>query len=421
MGNSHLPAFVDVAIVGGGIIGVSTAYALACEGASVAVFEKGTLGCEQSSRNWGWVRTLMRDLSEVPLALRSQQVWKRIQDQVDVGFRQNGILYLARSDKEMGEYRAWLDKARRLGVQASLLSPDEVASKLPHSSQRWAGGLYAAGDGVAEPTLATVGIARLARKKGVHIYEQCAARGVSMVDGAVSLLHTEKGPVSAKNVLVAGGAWSRLFCGNMGVSLPQMRVRASVLRTAPVSSAFDVALNGRTFTCRPRMDGGYTISQFNASYADIVPDSFRLLRHFLPSWLKNSGLVKLRFGKSFFREMAVKRRFAMDEESPFERVRVLNPKPARDAVASSLKKLASDFPVFKDAEIADMWGGYIDVTPDALPIMCEAATHKGLFIATGFSGHGFGIGPAVGEAMADLISRRRPAMDVSPFGLERFR
>ncbi|HWL28151.1 MAG TPA: FAD-dependent oxidoreductase, partial [Burkholderiaceae bacterium] len=108
MGNSYLPASVDVAIVGGGIIGVSTAYALACEGASVAVFEKGTLGCEQSSRNWGWVRTLMRDLSEVPLALRSQQVWKRIQDQVDVGFRQNGILYLARGDKELGEYRAWL-------------------------------------------------------------------------------------------------------------------------------------------------------------------------------------------------------------------------------------------------------------------------------------------------------------------------
>ena len=420
MGNSHLPASVDVAIVGGGIIGVSTAYALACEGASVAVFEKGTLGCEQSSRNWGWVRTLMRDPSEVPLALRSQQVWKRIQEEVDVGFRQNGILYLARSDKELGDYRAWLDKTRPLGVEASLLSPDEIASKLADCPGRWAGGLYAAGDGVAEPTLATAGIARLAREKGVHIYEQCAARGVSMEGGAVSRLHTEQGTVSAKSILVAGGAWSRLFCGNAGIPAATAG-QASVLRTAPVSSAFDVALNGRTYTCRPRMDGGYTISQFNASYADIVPDSFRLLRHFLPSWLKNSGLVKLRFGKSFFRELAVKRRFAMDEESPFERVRVLNPPPVRSAVASSLKKLASDFPSFEDAEIADMWGGYIDVTPDALPIMCEAPTHKGLFIATGFSGHGFGIGPAVGEVMADLVLRRPPAVDISSFGLERFR
>ena len=112
---TSIPDACDVVIIGGGIVGVCTAYALARAGASVALFEKGDLGSEQSSRNWGWVRTLDRDLAELPLALRSITLWGQIQDQIDVGFRQSGVLYVARHDKDMAAYEAWHAKARTMG------------------------------------------------------------------------------------------------------------------------------------------------------------------------------------------------------------------------------------------------------------------------------------------------------------------
>lgn len=415
-----LPVKVDVAIVGGGIIGISTAYALTRAGVSVAVFEKGTLACEQSSRNWGWVRSLMRDIPEIPLALLANKRWTEIQQQTDVGFRQSGILYLARTSGELNDYRLWLDKAKPLGVDAVLLDRGGVSAHLPEAKENWIGGLYSQGDGVAEPGLATQGIAELARRHGARIYEHCAVRAVGRQESGVSTIHTEHGTLAANAVLVAGGAWSRLFCGNLGISLPQLKVRASVLSTFPVTPPLDIAVNGRDFTCRPRADGGYTVSQFNASYTDIVPDSFRLFRQFLPAWIKNNGLVKLRLGKAFFREMSIRRRFGSDDISPFEEHRVLDPGPMHSALKSSLKKLAQVFPAFEVAEVQRMWGGYIDVTPDALPIISPVTGHAGLYIATGFSGHGFGIGPAVGEMAARMVLNQNPEIDLTPFRLSRF-
>ena len=124
--DTALPASVDVAIVGGGIIGISTAYSLARAGLRVAVFEKGTLACEQSSRNWGWVRTLGRDLPEVPLAQRANRLWAEIQEKVDVGFRRSGIFYLQENDTDAAGHQAWMDGARAHGVDARLLDRRKI-------------------------------------------------------------------------------------------------------------------------------------------------------------------------------------------------------------------------------------------------------------------------------------------------------
>src|SRR5690348_15183836 len=98
---SVLPKQVDVAIIGAGIIGMSTAWALAKAGLRVAVFEKGVIAGEQSSRNWGWIRTVGRDHKELPLAMQAIDLWKEIQAQHDVGYRQTGVAYLAESDADM--------------------------------------------------------------------------------------------------------------------------------------------------------------------------------------------------------------------------------------------------------------------------------------------------------------------------------
>ncbi len=412
-----LPKQVDVAIIGAGITGIATAYYLNSLGASVAVFEKGTLACEQSSRNWGWVRTLMRDVAEVPLAVRAGVLWRDLQSEIDVGFRASGILYLAKSRQDVRTYSQWL--ARAALNDARMLDADAVRAMLPATSVAWEGALYSPSDGVAEPGIATASIAELARRRGCHIHEHCAVRGLQANGGRVTGVLTERGPVQAGSVLLAGGAWSRLFGGNVGVELPQLRVRASVLRATAPSMPMDITINGKDFTCRRGTDGNYVVSQFNASYADIVPDSFRLLRHYLPSWIANNGLVKLRFGRDFFRAARVPRRFDPQAATPFEQHRVLDPAPA-PATPSALTKLQQAFPGFRNSRILQMWSGYIDVMPDALPVMDRVNACPGLFIATGFSGHGFGIGPAVGEAMAQLIEGRAPSVDLTPFRLSRF-
>jgi len=415
----QLPARVDVAVIGGGIAGVSTAYALAKDGISVAVFEKGTIGCEQSSRNWGWVRTLGRDMPEVPLAIRASELWGDIQRHVDVGFRRTGLLYLAESQADTDGHQEWLERARSYGVDAMLLGREAVLQRLPVTNRPWTGGLFSAGDGVAEPSIAMRGIAHLAKSLGCRIFEHCAVRGLDLAAGRVSGVVTEHGRVQAGTVLLAGGAWSRLLCGNSGVSFPQLKVRASVLRTVPVAGAPDVTLNGKDFACSRRADGGYTVSQFRSSIADLVPDSFKLFPKFFPSWLANNTLVKLRAGRRFFEELSIPTRFDLGRRTPFEEHRTLVP-PAGDGAATALRKLARSFPAFRGATIAEAWGGYIDVTPDALPVMSPVPAIPGFYLASGFSGHGFGIGPAVGEFMANMIQGRPLSGSAQAFRLDRF-
>jgi len=419
--SAAFPDHAEVAIVGGGIIGISTAYALARAGVRTAVFEKAALGCEQSSRNWGWVRTLGRDMPEVPLALRSNQIWGEIQEQIDVGFRRTGMLYLQDNDTDASSHQAWIDNARTYGTDARLLDSAAARRLLPQTSRAWTGAMYSAADGVAEPQLATTGIAALARAAGAQIIEDCAVRGVEQSAGRVSALLTEKGRVKTATVLIAAGAWSRLFCGNLGADFPQLKVRGSVLRTTPIDTGSTAAINGKDFTCRKRADGGYTVSQFGASMADVVPDSFRLMRYFMRSWLANRSFVRLRFGKRFFEELSLPRRYAPDRESPFERHRVLDPHPSMRGNAQAWKKLTDAFPAFHNARIAQSWAGYIDVTPDAMPVMDAVPNVPGLFLASGFSGHGFGIGPAAGEAMAQLVQGKQTTVDLKPFRYDRYR
>lgn len=415
-----LPCAVDVAIVGGGVIGVGAAYALARAGVRVALFEKATLACEQSSRNWGWVRTLTRDLPEVPLAIRANQLWGDIQTRIDVGFRRTGMLYLQESDADAAGHQAWMERARMYDIDARQLDRREALAHLPQSSRPWTGAMYSPTDGVAEPLVAVQGIAALARQEGAIIQERCAVRGVERAAGRVAAVVTERGRVAAQAVLVAAGAWSRLFCGNLGADFPQLKVRGSVMRTQPFDAGLSAAVNGKDFTCRKRADGGYTVSQFGASMADLVPDSFRLMRHFIRPWLANNTFVRLRFGKRFFQELATPRHFATDRESPFERHRVLDPMPSRQGVAQAWRRLSDAFPIFRQARIAHSWAGYIDVTPDAMPVMDAVPGLPGLYLASGFSGHGFGIGPAAGEAMAQLIQGTTPSVDLRPFRFGRY-
>ncbi len=417
-----LPPRADVVIVGGGIIGVTTALFLAEKGHSVVLCEKGRIGGEQSSRNWGWCRTMGRDEREIPLALESLRLWRGLNERVgrETGFRQAGIVYYCETEKEIADQEAWLEQARQYQVDARLLRGADVAEVAQGAAIPFLGALLTPSDGRAEPSQAAPAIAEAARAHGAGILTNCAVRSIDLQGGRVAGVVTEQGRIACQSVVLAGGAWSRLFAGNAGIDLPQLKVLGSVFRTAPLSGGPEITGAAGVFAFRKRLDGGYTVARRNANVADITPDSFRLLLDYLPTLRQNYGEIKLRVGRRFFEEWGVKRSWSADEATPFEAVRVLDPAPRQGTLAEGRAALARTFPIFAQAQVAGSWGGLIDVTPDAVPVISAVDRMPGFFIATGFSGHGFGIGPGAGRLMADLVAGDRPVVDPAPFRLDRF-
>jgi len=416
------PPRADVVIIGGGIAGVSTLLSLAEKGVSAVLVEKGHLAGEQSSRNWGFCRTQGRDMAEVPLAIESLRQWDRMAERVgaDVGFTRAGACYLCETPREVAAYETWLENARQWQVRSRVIGPDEVDRLVPGSSRRWAGALYTDNDGRAEPQLAVPLMAQAARRLGAVVVTGCAARGYETTGGRVSAVVTEKGTIDCNAVVLAGGAWSRLFCGNMGIDFPQLKILGSVMRTEKLDGPPELAVAGPDFAFRKRRDGGYTVARRNKYEAHIVPDSFRLLPRFFGAAIRNRKEYRLRLVGRFSEEARIPRRWSLDQASPFEATRVLDPQPNPAIVEESRLNLAKAFPAFAPARIAQAWGGLIDSTPDSVPVIGPVQAVPGFFLMSGFSGHGFGIGPGAGRLMAELVIGATPVVDPAPFRFERF-
>src|SRR6267154_98324 len=388
-----LPAQADVVIIGGGIIGTSTALFLAQRGVATVLCEKGHIAGEQSSRNWGWCRKMGRDPREIPLIIESLRLWQGMNTLVEAetGFRQSGIMYLAENPAELGQLESWLEHGRQYQLDTRIITDAEVRELIPGLTGTWAGAMYTASDGKAEPQMAAPAIAEAARRLGAGVVTRCAVRGIETSGGRVSSVVTEKGRIACGSVVLAGGAWSRLFCGNLGIELPQLKVLASVMRTEPLEGGPEISASGGLFGFRKRMDGGYTVATLGVRTIDLVPDSFRLLPDYLPSVRLHWNKLRFRVGGRFVEEWQTPRRWALDAPSPFEAVRVLDPEADPLVVERARASIAESFPAFRNVAVAESWGGMIDVMPDAIPVISAVDTLPGFFIATGFSGHGFGI------------------------------
>ncbi len=147
---------------------------------SVALCEKGLIAGEQSGRNWGWVRQMGRDASEIPLAIESLSLWKGINARIagETGFRQTGIAYLCRNARQEAEYEAWLVHARKHGLDSRMLRKEELRQHLPGMAEGFGAALYTSTDGRAEPLMAAPAIARAAARAGAYIFTSCAVRTI---------------------------------------------------------------------------------------------------------------------------------------------------------------------------------------------------------------------------------------------------
>jgi glycine/D-amino acid oxidase-like deaminating enzyme len=416
-----VPRDADVAIVGAGIVGCATAYYLARRGVRAVVVERGGVPGEQSRKNWGFVRQQGRDPFELPLMIESNGIWRGLGKELgaDIEWVQGGNLALAADAARMARFEEWLPTARQFGLETKLLRAHELASIVPLGGE-WAGGMYTPSDGHADPEKTSDAFARAAASHGATIILDCAVQRVVTHDGAVNGVVTEHGEIRAPWVVCAAGAWSARLARMLGLSLPQRWVRGTVAQTTRAAPVTPCAVWGPGVAFRQRKDGSFNIAAGGALDHDVTLDSLRQIRFFLPNFWKNKAMFRFHVGRPLARSLVAALPGSAARKRPLVWDRGLDPVPNPLKVARALAALQRVLPSLPLLGIAKSWAGYIDATPDLVPVLGEAPAPRGFVFATGFSGHGFAMGPIAGRLVSELIVDGKPSLDISGFRFSRF-
>ncbi|MEO0328179.1 MAG: FAD-binding oxidoreductase [Pseudomonadota bacterium] len=424
-----LPKQVDVVIIGAGVVGTFAALYLARTGLQVFLCEKGRIACEQSSRNWGWIRQHGRDRAELPIMMEASRLWEEADKQTNgkTGFRREGVCYLASSQEKLARRESWLEIARDHQLDTRMISKKEVDALIDRSGgsgegHQWIGASYTPNDARAEPWQAIPAIAELAQTESVGIRENCAVRGLDIQAGKVAGIFTEDGLVRCERVVVAAGAWSGLFLRRHGVKIPQLSVRSTVCQTEKLPEVFTGNAADEKLAFRRRNDGGYSLAGGARHDFYIGPDAFRYFLKYLPVASEHLPDTAFRINapKGFPDGWKTSRTWSFDEKTPFEETRVLEPEPNLKQVEVIRNNFAERFPQIGKPTIKKAWAGMIDCMPDVVPIVDRVGQIPGLIVATGMSGHGFGIGPGFGKIIANMVQEKPVGHAIERFRFSRF-
>ncbi len=427
--SDHLPEAVDLVVIGGGIVGIFTALYANRQGMKVLVVEKGRIAGEQSSRNWGWLRQQGRDAAELPIVMEANRLWEEVDLELNgkTGFVRGGCTYLAREEPRLEKFAEWIEVAKEHQLQTTWLSSEELAKKIDHNAGEgrgdspWVGGISTPSDARAEPWKAVPAVARLVHTEGVAILEDCAVRSLYIEAGRVVGVVTEHGSVRSEQVVLAGGAWSSLLLQQHGVRLPQLSVKGTVAQTEVLPEILPGMAIDEGLAIRRREDGGYTLSDRNPQDMYLGWHAIRSMKHYLPTLKSSLANPRLRlFGPLGFPDGWIPKRWNSDQISPFEKTRVLDPEPNRDAVESLIREFSILFPQLGRPRILKSWAGMIDFMPDIVPVVDRVSEFPGLILATGMSGHGFGMGPGVGKIVSDIALQKEPTHNLNRFRYSRF-
>jgi glycine/D-amino acid oxidase-like deaminating enzyme len=418
---AQLPKSADVVVIGGGIVGVCAAYYLARRGVSVALLEKGRIGAEQSSRNWGWCRQQNRDARELPISTKSLALWDEMAADIgdDVGFRRCGLLYLSNDEAELQGWARWRDFAITQNVTTHMLNAAEAAERGIATGKIWKGGVFSPSDGVADPSRAAPVIAKGVLNFGGTVHQNCAARGIETEAGRVSGVITESGTIRTQQVVMAGGAWASSFCHQLGIRFPQASVRSSILAVGAGAKGLPDALHTSDVSVTRRGDAGYTLAISGRANVDPTPQQIRFARYYLPMFIKRWRILSPGNLQAWSAQHETLTHWSVDAPTPMERTRILDPKPTPRIIKETLARARTLLPALETVDVTASWAGYIDSTPDGVPVIGEAPNLPGFTLAAGFSGHGFGIGPGAGHLIADVITNDAPLVDPSSYRLER--
>lgn len=366
----------DVIIIGGGIMGCATAYRLASQGLDVLVLEKQEIGNGGSCRNAGGVRQSARDPKELQLAMYAvANLWPGLSDElgVDVEYHQSGNLRLGLTEKDITVLEGHTAKSTKVGLDVKMISGDEARSLCPYMSQEVIAASWCPTDGHANPLKTTLGFYRKALQMGVTFITGVTVTGLQKIRGRVRNVLTDDGIYEAGHVLLCAGFESRRIANTVGIDIPVERQFNEVIVTEAVPKMFDIMLGvaGGEFYGHQSEHGSFVLGG-------------------------NSGLQA----------------FTSHNEN-FVTNSLTTPSIARGILRY--------FPVLKDVKIVRSWSGYYDQSIDVLPVLDNIPEVPGLTLAFGFSGHGFGISPAVSLALSKLITKgQSTTIDISALTYDRF-
>lgn len=369
-----LPGRAAVAIIGGGIMGTSIAFHLAQAGVrEVVLVERDTLGSGSSAKPLGGVRATFSDPGNIQLGQRSLEAFERFDDEfgTDIGLRQVGYLFLCRTREEADAVGASAELQNRLGGDTRIIDAREAAQRNPYlDPQALVCASFSPRDGYARPARVVAGYRDAAEALGVTVCEHTEVLGIGRAAGTHEL-HTNRGALVADTVIITAGAWSRRVGAMVGVDLPVEPLRRLIGVTGPL---------------RPVPgDIPFTLDLSTTLYVHGAGDDALLVGISHPD--QAAG-----FGRDFDHEWV----------------------PAFDRAASIVAPSLVGLP------LRGGWAGLYEDTPDHNALIGRASEAEGVIYATGFSGHGFLQGPAVGELVRDIHLGREPFLDPAPFSAARF-
>jgi sarcosine oxidase, subunit beta len=371
----EVPESATVVVIGGGVIGTSAAYNLAAAGCTdVVVIERNTLGSGSTSKAAGGVRASFSHPVNIQMGLRGLEVYSNFATQFEqeIEFRRNGYLYLLADQHNMDVFTESVAIQNRRGVNSRMVSPAEAKAISPLLEvDDLLGAAWSPDDACATPDSVVAGYAKAARALGVRFVQNCDVLGIDTTNGTVSSVTTSKGTIRTPMVVCAAGAWSKSVGAMVGTDLPVSPKRRQI---------------------------GF------ASPHPLIPTHSPLTIDFASSFYFHPEGNGLMFGWA----------------NPAEPVGFNLDFDLENWLPLFMPVIERRAPGVLDMQISGGWAGLYEVTPDENQIIGRSADVDGFVYATGFSGHGFLMGPATGEIVRDLVLGREPHYDISSFDVRRF-
>ncbi len=366
----------EVIIVGGGIIGCAAAYNLAKEGVSVLVLEgSDNIGNGGSTRNGGGVRQSGRDPRELPLIMYAiRNIWPKLSDMLEtnVEYYQQGNLRLGRTPEHKKILEGLTDRASACGLDVRMISGDEARRINPYLSDAVTCASWCPTDGHANPLMATMGYYKMARRLGAHFISGEKVIELRKIKGRARQVVTASGNIyEGDTIILAAGYESRFIASTVGIDVPMQPVLLETLVTEAAAPMFWQML-------------GTADADFYGHQTEHGSFVFGL----------NSGL------------------------EPFAKPG--RPVSSSGAASAACRGIMQYFPSLADIKVVRSWAGWMDACADHVPVISPVDEVPGLILACGFTGHGFGISPAVGMVLSELAMGKTPSVDLSALRYDRF-
>jgi sarcosine oxidase subunit beta len=371
------PVRTDVVIVGGGIMGAAAAFFLARRGRQVALIERGLVGQHASGTNFGNVRRQGRFLPQLPLANRSRDIWGRLNELLgeDAEFLPSGHIRVCYDDENAGKLETYAREASHYGLDLEMIGGNELRSRFPFLGHEIKAGSYSPLDGHANPRLAAPAFGRAAARAGALVRENTEIARVEK-DGEDFRVESTTGEVfRAPLLLITAGAWAGRLSAQFGEPVPLVTHGPQMAVTEPVPYAIAPVLGVTTSTAH-----------------EVV-------------YLRQVARGNVVFGGG--------NRGPADPETTRAQVMPAN-------TLSQLGQIRRIVPALARLSVIRVWSGVESYLPDDRPIMGPSAKVPGLYYAFGFCGHGFQLGPGVGDVMAELIDTGATTTPIEPFSIARF-